>query len=223
MSMWKQGTVACPTCAERVRLRIAVGAHIGRAPQVRAAILARTFHRFECACGAAITIDTSFEYTDFERKQLFLVGRVAEQPAWRDHERRLHDTIERALQLGSPHASAFMHGLTSRVVFGVEALREKLVLAEAALDDGLVECIKVRAIANDLTLADPRGRLVVDAVVADTLTCRWFPTREGPAASSFDLPASWLGAALDDRASLEARFADLFRGGYVDLDRLRPA
>ncbi len=219
MSTWSERAIACPACAGSVRARIAMGAHIGRLPQVRDAVLARTFHRFACPCGASLAVDASFEYTDFDRKQLFLVGRVAERGAWRDFEGYVNGALQRILELGSPHASAFVHGLTPRVVFGVEGLREKLVLADAALDDAVVECLKVRAVANDPSL--DTGRIVVDAVLpGDALACLWFPG-DGCAPRAMELPAGWVNTALDDRASLEARFPELFGGRYVDMDRLR--
>jgi len=224
MSTWSERELTCSACAASVRARVALGAHTGRAPQIRDAILARRFHLFTCACGATISVDTDFEYTDIERRQLFLVGRVSERTHWREHEQQLHRTIERVLQLGSPLVTPFVHGLTSRVVFGLEALREKLVLDDAALDDALVECIKIRAYANDPTLAAPGSRIVVDAVTAnDALACLWFPKPDAAPDRALELPPAWVAAALDDRASLEARFPELFGGGYVDAARLLPS
>jgi CpXC protein len=212
MSTWRERELAC-ACGQAIRARVAVGAHVGRAPQVRTAVLDRSFHRFACACGAVVAVDTQFEYFDLERRQLVLVGATSDRGAWRELEHRLRTTVLRALDYGSPLTSDLVARLLPRVVFGLEALREKLVLADAGLDDGLIECVKIRAIANDPELA--RGRIWIEAVTSgDALH-----VRHDARSDVFELPASWVHAALRDRGSLENRYPDLFGSGYVDLDR----
>ena len=106
-------------------------------------------------------------------------------------------------------------------MFGLEELREELVIWDAAIDDALVECMKVRAYASDPALAAPGSHLIVDVVRDDeVIVCTWFPATPGPT-QLVELPAPWLHDALRDRASLEARFPELFRGGFVSVDRLR--
>ncbi len=213
MSTWTTREIACG-CGERFAARIAVGAHVGRAPQVRTAILDRTFHRFVCRCGKTTAVDVPLEYFDVDRGHLILVGAVADHAAWRAFEHQLEATLLRALQWGSPLASDLVGRLAPRVVFGLEALREKLVLADAGLSDGLIECVKLRAIANDPELS--RGRMRVEQVTADdTLLVRHVARRQ-----LVELPASWVHAALRDRASLEARYPDLFGHGFVDIERM---
>lgn len=217
MSTWSQREVACPTCAASVRVKVALGAHVGRAPQVRDQVLARTFHRFVCPAGHTITVHSTFEYMDIERRQLLLVGGVDDRARWPAYEARVDTTVDRVLHLGSPLTEPLVRELRSRVVFGLEELREKIVIWDAAIDDGLVECIKVRAYASDPALAAPGTRLVVDHVRDDdVLVCTWHPS-----GAVLEFPVHWLHDALRDRASLEARFPELFRGGYVSVDRLR--
>ena len=212
MSTWTERELTC-ACGQVVKARVTIGAHVGRAPQVRTAILDRSFHRFACTCGSVIAVDTQFEYFDLDRRQLVLVGATSDRAAWPAFEHRLRETVLRTLAWGSPLTSDLVARLAPRVVFGVEALREKLILADAGLDDGLVECVKIRAIANDPRLA--RGSMRVDAVTSgDGLHVRNAARPDG-----FELPASWVHAALHDRASLENRYPDLFSGGYVDIDR----
>ncbi|MBA3460076.1 MAG: hypothetical protein H0T46_08960 [Deltaproteobacteria bacterium] len=222
MSTWSDRTIACPRCSASVRARIALGAHIGRVPEVRDAVLARTFHRFPCAaCGMSIQVHARFEYTDIERRQLVLVGLPPEVRTWQELETTLNTTIDRALEHGSPLVAPFVREVKRRVVFGVEELREKLVVWDAGLDDGLVECIKVRAYASDPTLAAPGSRLHVDAVSeGDVLRCKWFPSPDAAPDKVLELPDHWVADAVRDRESLEARFPELFRGGFVSVDRL---
>jgi len=218
---WIERVIRCPACGAEQRARVAAGVSAGRAPEIRDAVLARRLHRAACACGLAIRIEAAFEYLDVERRQLVLVGRVDQLAAWPALEARLGAAVHRGLELGSPLIQPLAREVRGRVVFGGEALREKLIVWEAALDDGLVECIKIRAFAADPALATPGGRLVVDAVGADdALSCCWSPRVDAPPARRVELPASWVRDAYRDRGSLEARFPELFRGGFVDVRRI---
>lgn len=221
MSTWSERTICCPSCGAARRARIALGAHAGRAPHVRDDVLARRLHRVACACGLAIRIEAAFEYMDVTRRQLCLVGRADQLSAWPALEARLHATVHRALELGSPLARPLVRGVRSRVVLGTEGLREKLVVWEAALDDGLVECVKLRAFASEPALAAPGSRLVVDAIAADdALACWWSPRADAPPTRWLELPSGWMRDACRARGSLEARFPELFRGGFVDVRRM---
>ncbi len=214
MSTWRQRDITCQ-CGQTVRARVAIGAHVGRAPHVRTAILERTFHRFACECGATTELDTQLEYFDLDRRQLVLVGATTDRSAWRAFEAKLRSTVLRALEWGSPLASELVGRILPRVVFGLDALREKLVLADAGLDDGLIECVKIRAIANDMELS--RGQMRIEAVTSSDAVLVKHEHR-----GSFELPSAWVNAALRDRASLEARYPDLFGNGFIDLERLWP-
>jgi hypothetical protein len=219
MSTWESRTFVCPRCSAAVTMRVALGVHVERAPHVRDDVLARRLHSTACACGATVRADAHFEFADFDRRQLFLVGRRAELASWPALELKVRATVKR-LVLGSPLTSALVNGLTARLVFGVAELREKLVLADAGLDDALVECMKVRAFAADPTLASPGSRLLVDEVTADDrLRCMW--SGEDGTASGIELPAAWVRDAARDRGSLAARFPELFRGEFVSVDRYR--
>ena len=220
MSTWADRDVPCPACKKPVRARIARGVHVNRVPHVRDQVLDRTFHRFTCACGETFTVDTSFEYTDLERKQLLFVAAESRRAEWPALEDELVQLVVRVRDFGSPLVHWITEGLTTRVVFGLEELREKLVLWQYGFDDGLIECIKVRAWANDVTLAEAGARLVVDSVTdEDGLVCNWLP-REGKA-RRVELPSEWVRDAHRDRESLAQRLPELFKGGFVSISRLR--
>jgi hypothetical protein len=219
VSTWADRELDCPACHAKVKARIALGVHVNRMPQVRDDVLARRFHRFACGCGETIAVDTSFEYTDIERKQLVLVSTNSMRAEWPALERELAAIVHRVRDLGSPLVHWIVEGLRARVVFGVDELREKLLLWQVGLDDALIECIKVRAWTADLTLAAPGSRLLVDEVADDdTLRCRWLG--DG-GARRVDLPAEWIRDAQRDRESLATRFPELFDGGFVSIAKLR--
>lgn len=221
MTIWCERVVRCPGCGTAQTAQIARGANAGRDPHLRADVLGRRLHRVACACGLAIHVEVAFEYLDIERRQLLLVGRTDSLAAWPELEARLGAVVRGALERGSPLLEPFAREVRSRVVLGAEALREKLIVWEAALDDALVECVKLRAIAAEPALGAPGSRLVVEAVRADdALACGWAPRAGAPPARWLELPAGWVRDAYRDRGSLEARFPELFGGGFVDVRRI---
>jgi hypothetical protein len=218
VSTWEDHTLACPGCAAPLAMRIARGLHVGRAPHVRDDVLARRLHRRTCACGTTVHATASYEYTDLARHQLVVVALADELPTWPRWEARLRETLRRLFERGSPHAHAFADGLRSRVVFGDEELREKLVLWTAALDDAVVECVKVQAFAGDPALAVPGSRLLVEAVGADDhLACAWYAPGAVAPSRAIVLPGAALRLAARDRSSLSSRFPELFEGGFVSV------
>lgn len=221
MTIWSERVIRCPSCGAAQTAQIARGANAGRDPQLRDDVLGRLFHRVACACGLEIQVEAELPYLDVDRRQLLLVGRADSLATWPELEARLRGVVHGALERGSPLLQPFVRDVQSRVVLGIEALREKLVVWEAALDDGLIECVKIRAFAADPALAAPGSRLVVDAVGADdALACWWSPGAGAPPVRRFELPAGWVRDAHRDRGSLEARFPELFGGGFVDVRRL---
>ncbi len=155
MTIWCERVIRCPGCGTAQTAQIARGANAGRDPHLRDEVLGRRLHRVACACGLEIRVEATFEYLDIERRQLLLVGRADSLESWPELEAQLRTIVRGALERGSPLLQPFVRDVRSRVVLGAEALREKLVVWEAALDDALVECIKLRAFAADPALAAP--------------------------------------------------------------------
>ena len=61
----------------------------------------------------------------------------------------------------------------------------------------------------------------VDSIV-NGLDCLWFAEAGAlTPARRLELPATWAHEAAGDAASLRARLQELFRGGFVSLDRMR--
>ena len=226
MSTWQELTITCPRCAAQIRTRVAEGVHITRVAHVREEIVARRFHGFACgACRETIRVQKSFVYTDFGRKHWVLVALAAEVAAWPAWEAQLRGDVAHAFDRGSPLVHEIARGFQVRVVFGYEELREKLVVWDAGLDDALVECVKVRALAEDPGLAAPGSRLLVHRVDPDDRChAHWYARAADPRpARALALPAEWTAAAVRDRASLATRFAELFGGGFVSVNRFAPA
>ncbi|MCW5806551.1 MAG: hypothetical protein KIT31_29570 [Deltaproteobacteria bacterium] len=210
MSTWFEELVPCPACGREVRAKLAYGAHVARAPEVRAQVLERSFHRATCACGEVFRARRGVVYTDVDRRQWIQVSLEEERPIWPELEVATGALFERAFT-GAPAAAELAEGMRVRLVFGYEELREKLVVWAAALDDAVVECLKLRAIERDPSLA--ATPLVVERVTGGALVFE--PAGREP----FTIPAAAVDAAHADMR-LPPRFPELFGGRYVALHRL---
>ncbi len=134
--------------------------NIQRTPLARQRILDRSFHRV-AGGDALMQVEKAFFYLDLARGQAFLV-----QPP---RERFRHATasaqLDRMLAV-LPDTMRAQATLT-RVAYGLEELREKIVAAEAGLDDRAVELMKA-AVVHDhpVLLTRARLRLALDRVDA---------------------------------------------------------
>jgi hypothetical protein len=125
--------------------------NIQRTPAARDRILDRTFHRFSTADGD-FQVEKAMFYLDLARGQAFLV-----QPP---RERYRHADASAALARMLTVLPAAMRAQAQhvRLVFGLEELREKLVAADAGLDDRAVELMKA-ALVHDHPVLMTRARL----------------------------------------------------------------
>jgi hypothetical protein len=225
MSTWQNVTVQCPRCAGDVAVRVAEGVHITRVPHVREQILAGTFHTFTCTkCSTTFPVAKRFVYTDFDRDHWILVALAGDESSWPAWEGQLRKDIKTAFDHGSPLVHRIAARIRSRVVFGYEALREKLVVWDAGIEDAIIECIKVRVIAEDPTLGAPGSRLIADRIEPDgPIHLAWSAEPKGPFTREVVTPATWGTDTDRDHASLMARFPELFGSGYVSFRRIARA
>ncbi len=132
--------------------------NVQRTPAVRQQILDRTFHTFESG-GERIRVEKAMFYLDLARGQAFLV-----QPP-RERFRNAEASASMARMLAVLPAAMREQAQHVRLVFGLEELREKLVAAEAGLDDRAVELMKAAVIHDHpVLMTRPRLRLSLDHV-----------------------------------------------------------
>lgn len=222
MSTFYTRQITCPACRAPIDAWLARGVHATRRDDLRDEILARKFHRRVCgACQLALEIEQHVVYTDFARHQWLYVATERDRADWPAWEARLLADIAQVFSEHSPLVHGIGDQLRSRVVFGYEELREKLVIWEAGFEDALVECAKVRAIAADPTLGLPDTRLVVDRIAPDDrVELLQFAHGAVVPARRVQIDPAWMTDTDRDRASLALRFPELFAGGYVNLRRL---
>lgn len=142
MSNFYPYDLACPTCGHRFLVELAAGIPITRMPQVREQILDGTFHVFPCpSCGKPTAVEASMVYTDVQRGQYVGVESAAGL-SWQAALMR-HQTVFEDCFVNAPSVARDIgRTVKKRIVFGFRALREKLLLWDAGLDDYVVEAVK---------------------------------------------------------------------------------
>ena len=157
--------------------------HVSRRPDVREQILDGTFHRFTCpTCAEPVVVEHRLAYTDFPRRQWFTVfpridlRHCEEMVAFA--QRSFQATmVERAPEMVRDWA----RDMTTRAIFGLASLREKLLVFEAGLDDRVVECLKLQLFRAAGLELHPDTFLHVATVETDTLVLSYGPPGRPPA------------------------------------------
>lgn len=149
MSRFEPAQLRC-ICGTEFEVTAADSLHITNMPQLREEVLRGELHVFPCpACGQRVRLDKLLAYTDFGRWQWFVVFPEAALDSWAEAaafaERSFTQTVlERSPQVVKDWAPKLRPNL--RAVFGLSALREKLLVCDASLDDRTVEALKLQLI-----------------------------------------------------------------------------
>lgn len=139
MSTYENHVFYCLQCGSKMNHNLLVGMHITRLPKVREAILQEKFQHVECRnCQFVNRVEKPSIYTDFERNHYVAV----ELPVvcdWRKKVNLHREAFDQSFFWGAPVAQEMGRSMITRVVFGLRALREKLLIWDAGLDDRIIE------------------------------------------------------------------------------------
>ncbi|MEM8587357.1 MAG: CpXC domain-containing protein [Pseudomonadota bacterium] len=146
---------------ESMVVHLATAVNAERFPEIRQSIIDGTFHRFSHPkTGKPFTVEAPFMYTDMSRDTFFAVHPPKTRFAWMDDSEALEQELDKIPASLSAYDKRY-----ARVVYGLGELREKLVAQEAALDDRIVELMKVFLIhEHPFLIQKPRLRLMLDGV-----------------------------------------------------------
>lgn len=176
MSIYHPAEQPCPECGALVRYRAYESLNGDRSPKLRQAILDNTFQEETCgACGVSFRLEPELVYFD---EELGLWVRVLPLEAQGDWPAAEADTRAVFVQTYGPFApdpvQALGARLRKRVCFGWAGLREKLVCAQAGIDDATLEVAKAAMLASGQgDNADDEAELRLAVVNEDALEFVW--------------------------------------------------
>lgn len=221
MSVWYAQDLVCGNCHHQFEAVLARGIHARRLPEVRNQIIRGELHHISCpACNAVIDAHRDLAYTDFDRHHWVHVATPSQLDDWAEVERYAVETFDRYMRGGPPAVQELARPFRVRVVFDLDELREKLVLWDADLDDGVIECVKLVCIRERPAIAAPGRRIRVRAVERDHLLMAAVE-REHPRVdvARWQVPRRVVDEVARARATYEAQMPALFAPGFVSLDR----
>ena len=145
MSLFQTIDSPCPACKAPVSCEIVHSVNADRRPDLRDAILDRSFQMQTCtACGQPFRMEPEFTYLHIANRQFITVWPASRLPEWVELEKRGEQSFN--IVYGpdtSPIAAEIGHELKRRTVFGWEAMHEKLVADANEIDDVTLELAKI--------------------------------------------------------------------------------
>jgi hypothetical protein len=223
MSMFIPVTAQCRTCGTEVHTDLAASVNADRRPDLRAAILDGSFQAIICpGCATPVRLPAHMTYLDMARGQWILTEDVGRFPQWRRVEAEAQALFDQAFGSQAPEvAREIGREITPRLVFGWTALKEKLIVQEAGLNDVVLELLKISILKN---VAGPPMTDLTELRLLDAsetmLAFRW--TDERTEETLVELPMEreiydTLAADLDNWVALKAQVE---AGLFVDMRRL---
>ncbi|MCB9765482.1 MAG: CpXC domain-containing protein [Alphaproteobacteria bacterium] len=225
MSISELEALACDHCGATIRARVFTSVNAERHPHLRDEILARRFHVFACpTCGQDTLVDGKVLYLDLGRRQLLGVyprDRMADAAT---AAQEVFETWQESFVEGPPPTRPLAKRMLVRVCFGLEELREKLVIDAAGLVDLYVEALKAGLLAGDPRFAALQVTgLSLDAVTPEG-ALRFIPLGLGRATDGkvplIEIPEKAYAEMAGRRGELLAAKPCLASGPHVSVARL---
>lgn len=223
MSLFKMMNVTCPNCGEATTVNAVGSVNADRRPDLRDAILNNTFQDTTCEnCSENFRLEPEFNYLDVGRGLWLAALPGREMLDFTESEPVARETYDTAYGKDAPaEAQVVGEGLTPRVTYGWQGVREKILLAEHDLDDVVVEVAKLelmRHIAQAPIGADVELRLYI--VDEDTLTFLFVNMLTETPLDEVQAPRSFYNEIAEKRDAYRALIDRLDDSVFVDIRKL---
>lgn len=223
MSIFEDFTQPCPSCERELTGDLVSSVNADRRADLKAAIIDGTFQSTTCPhCKVSFRIDPDLTYLEIGKQHWMVVRPAAEFPTWAALEagaRAIYDEIYGAD--AAPAAQAVGARIRPRLVFGWSGLREKLVAADAGLDDIGLELLKLLLIRGlDASLAGDDTELRLFTVTDDTLKFAVLDVETQRAREVLDIPRALYDDVAADTAGWAAQRLAFDGAYFVDTARL---
>ena len=220
MSVFETIALACPSCSSSVDVELVHSVNAVRRPDLRAAILDRSFQSVACpSCGTTFRVEPRFTYLDVGRKQFVAALPASELIDWKAAEARAQGAWDKAFGKGSD-GEALGRDMQARCTFGWLGLNEKLIAHEHGIDDVALELAKMatmRSLGDVKVGADREFRLV--GATGDELIVGWLRTSSEEIDDEYGVPRQLLAEIDADPEAWAALRADVSGGMFVDYRR----
>ena len=223
MSLIRTQTIPCPNCGTANQVEVFYSINADRRSDLRAAVVDRTLQQVSCTnCAAVFRVDPDLNYLDLARGQWIAVHPLSSQPHWQIVLPTDLETFDEAYGTqAAAGAQEIGQELAVRVTFGWAGFREKLIAAEAGLDDQELELLKMailREEENPLLARNAELRLV-DVADGQLVMC-WLDAQADTVKETLLVPMRAYETIAADSIGWAALRAEIRANAYVDMNRL---
>lgn len=223
MSIFIKVKASCAACGATMETNLAASVNADRRPDLRQDILDGNFQSVKCtACGMLIRLPAHLTYIDIARGQWILVEDAARLDDWTEAEAEASDLYAQSFgPQAPPIQQKLAAGMSPRLVFGWAALREKLLIQQASLDDLTLELLKISILRNvkGATIGDA-SELRLTGTPDGQLTFRWINTATEEALAELTFPREIYDDIAQDMPAWSALTGELDGKLFLDLRRL---
>jgi len=227
MSLFRTVEFPCQACGVVVPFELNHSVNADRRPALRTEILERRFQQQPCpSCKVVFRVEPEFTYIETKARQWIAVWPSAQRRDWADRQERSRAAFDKAFGKDAPGAAATIGTtLRPRVVFGWEALHEKLVASADGIDDVQLELAKM-AVMRDLDDVPAPDRFELRLLgtrgddAAKELLLGWFRHGNERLADSLVVPKALLDEIEQQPDAWAELHAELVDGMWVDMQRL---
>jgi hypothetical protein len=223
MSLFRPVNLICPSCGALIVMEAVGSVNADRRPDLRIAILEDRFQDTTCgSCAKSFRLPPEFTYLDVGRGQWIASMPAARMPSYLEVEDQISAAFTQSYGATAPAAARELGaGLTVRLTFGWPAIREKLLLAGAGLEDVVVEIIKLDLIRRlPETPLSPGTELRLVQATEDLLALAWIDTATEKGQGEIVLPRAAYPEMLADIDAWGDVRAQLVNGPFVDIQKL---
>lgn len=220
MSLFHSTELVCPHCGQTSAHDVFDSVNADRRPDLREAILDQSLQRVACPhCQGSFRTEPQLNYIDVARGQWLAAFQRDRIEQWQTLEGVAMEGFNRAYGPTSSAAEQELGAsLNPRVVFGWDALREKLLAQDADIGDVSLEQLKLMLQRDMQEPPLPLGaELRLTEVLPDSaeLTLA-VQDRQGEVLEELTVPRELLDEIVADPSGWEALRAELSTGVFVD-------
>ena len=224
MSIFRRQNVSCPSCGTIVAFQAAHSINADRRADLRQAILDETFQTQVCpSCDASFRLDPLITYVDLGRNQWIAAYPLNRLGDWQAIEAECAEIFATSYGDQAPDSVRQLCGaITPRLVFGWAALREKLVVDEAGLDDAVLELVKIALLRTVGRFPVGRGvELRLRFVEEETLGLSWVKAGTGEPIERLRVPRALYREIAGEQMAWRSLHHRVASSLFVDKQRLQ--
>lgn len=226
MSLFAKVDIPCPACGASVAFNAVNSVNAVGRPDLREAIIGGDFQKETCgACGKEFRMEPRFSYIDAARGQWITVFPEPDLDDWRVREEEVARLFDKAFGGGaSALARELGRSMRPRLVFGWPALREKLAIDDAGLDDVQLELLKVGLLRNvpetPFALTSELRFVSAPADGTNELAFAWVDSTTSDFIQGLRVPRALYDEIAKEPEQWKALRSDFAGALFVDMKRL---